>query len=274
MICLTCDVHHSSLQTGNQKHCDISEIEVANIFSKMLEDRGIRSTFFISGRSFEEEWDSLSRLCQNPLMEIGGHTYNCFAPELWHRISKKAFGSYNGPGWYEKRDIQKTIDIIREKTGKTIRSWRNHMYMHGKNTDRILSECGIEICSDGVDNTNFRPRSTDSGILHLPINIIPDHEHLYHAERTPEYVAWWVKRYKWSDCFGSESYHVEDWARIVLDGLKKNEEAGRLSVVLVHPITLYLCDRFRAFEPILDFISQCETIQMGSLIPEERAKLA
>ena len=38
MICLTGDIHHMSLRTGNQAHCDITEAQVAQRYLKMLEE--------------------------------------------------------------------------------------------------------------------------------------------------------------------------------------------------------------------------------------------
>ena len=100
--------------------------------------------------------------------------------------------------------------------------------------------------------------------MNFPINVIPDHEHLLHAERTPEWVEWWIRRYNWSDDFGPNSYDVEEWTDIVLDGLRENEARGAVSNVIIHPITLYLCDRFRSFQRILEFLS-ARTVQMGKL---------
>ena len=188
MICLTGDLHHSSLRTGNQTHCDLAEIDVAYRYLKMLEEADVNVTFFVSGKSFVEEWDRLKPICDHPLVEIGGHNYSCFTPPLWHRASKKIFGSYNGPRWYETLDVQRTIDVIRNRTGQTIKCWRNHMYMHGPNTNAVLADCGIEICSDGVAKDSNGPNAKSAGVCSLPINVMPDHEHLYHAERTPEWV--------------------------------------------------------------------------------------
>ncbi|MDG1874810.1 MAG: polysaccharide deacetylase family protein [Mariniblastus sp.] len=265
MICLTGDLHHSTLRTGNQAHCDIPEIQVANRYLKMLEEANVNVTFFVSGKSFVQEWDLLKPICDHPLVEIGGHNYSCFTPELWHRASKKLFGSYNGPRWYETWDVKRTINVIQERTGKTIRCWRNHMYMHGPRTDQVLTECGIPICSDGVDR-NFRGQTSgNGGLSSLPINVMPDHEHLYHAERTPDWVQRWVKRYNWSDDYGSESYFIEEWTERVLDELRQHERDGVTSIMIIHPITLYLCDRFKCFEKILDFISSCETVKLGDV---------
>jgi hypothetical protein len=95
---------------------------------------------------------------------------------------------------------------------------------------------------------------------------MPDHEHLYHAERTPEYVTWFVNRYRWKDDYGSESYHVEEWTDRVVEELENHEEKGVLSNMLIHPITLYLCDRFHSFRRILDVLAATRTVHVREVI--------
>ncbi len=270
MICLTGDIHHSKLRTGNQKHCDISEVQVAVNYTKMLQEKNIKVTFFISGKSFADEWTYLKNICDSPLVELGGHNYNCFVPILWHRIWNKLIKSYNGPKWYQRFDAQRTINIIRKKTGKTIQLWRNHMYMHGPYTEKVLSECGIVICSDGVQKNSNGLQLHPDGIYNFPINIMPDHEHLIHAERTPEWIEQWQKRYNWSDDFGPDSYYVDQWSEMVLNNLKKNEEDGIISNMIIHPITLYLCDRFKTLKNILEYIGSRETVHMSELYEAKR----
>lgn len=264
-ICLTGDLHHTSLGTGNQKHCDITELQTAQRYLRLLEEANVRATFFISGKCFAEEWDDARVLCDSPLIEVGGHNWDCFEPQLFHRLSKKILGSYNGPAWYQRRDCQRTIEIIRRKTGRTIRTWRNHMYMHGCYTEAALAACGIAICSDAVKKAGAGLEWHEAGIYNFPINIIPDHEHLYHAERTPEWVDWWIRRYRWSDDFGPHSYSIEEWTDLVLEGLRQNEARGVVSNLIIHPITMYLCDRFQSFQRILEYIAARETIWVTDL---------
>ena len=271
MICLTGDLHHASLGTENQRHCDKSEIQVARRYTDMLAEAGVKVTFFVSGRAFEEEWDDLRPICESPLVELGGHNYSCLEPALWHRFWKKAIGSYNGPRWVQRRDVLLTQEAARRRTGRTLRLWRNHMYMHGPYTEEVLAGCGVSLCSDGVRRAASGPERHPAGIWNFPLNVIPDHEHLYHAERTPEWVERWVKRYGWSDDFGPESYPVEEWTDIVLDNLRANEERGAISNMIVHPITLYLADRFRSFHRILDVLSARPTLHLSEVIPAERA---
>jgi peptidoglycan/xylan/chitin deacetylase (PgdA/CDA1 family) len=265
MICLTGDIHHMSLGTGNQNACDITEIQAAQRFTRMLSDADVRVTFFVTGKAVVEEARDLRVVTDNPLVEVGGHGYTCFQPVLPHRIWKKATGSYNGPRWYQRWDTQKTVDVIGRRLGRRVRAWRNHMYMHGPYTEGVLLECGIDICSDGVDKHCIKPRWHRSGLAEFPINIIPDHEHLYHAERTPRHVARWQRRYRWSDDFGPRSYFIHEWTRMVIEQLRENEARGAVSNLIIHPITMYLCDRFHGFEQILEFIAGCETVHMSQL---------
>jgi len=268
MICLTGDLHHMSLKTGNQQHCDITEMQTAILFLNLLEVYGVKATFFITGKSFEEEWKDVKRIVFNPLVEVGGHNYDAFEHELFHRVWNKLTKNYNGPKWYQKRDAIKTMKIIKEKTGKDINVWRNHMYMHGSNTEEVLSEVGIKICSDGVKKNSNSLEKHQSGIYNFPINIIPDHEHLIHAERTPQWIENWQKRYNWSDDFGKESYYIEAWTDMVLEQLKQREENGLVSNIIIHPITMYLCDKFVQVQRILEYIASRQTVHMSELIKE------
>ena len=273
MICLTGDIHHSSLKTGNQQHCDISEIQVAQYYNAMLEEAGVKVTYFVTGKSFADEWGDLKSICASSNMELGGHTYYCFEPELWHRIWNKLLQSYNGPRWHQKWDVQKTIDIIEDKTGKRISCWRNHMYMHGQFTDSVLKSCGITVCSDGVSKiSNGLQESTEQGLFNLPLNIMPDHEHLIHAERTPQWIEQWQKRYNWSDDFGSKSYYIEEWTERVLEQLHYNEENNIISNMIIHPITLYLCDKLKSYQKILEFLASCKTVHMSEIYNQHTAK--
>lgn len=269
MICLTGDLHHMSLNTPNQLHCDVTEMQTAIQYLALLEEAGVKVTFFVSGKCFTQEWEETRKVSEHPLVELGGHNWSCLTPAIWHRFWNKAVGSYNGPAWMQRRDAEKTIEVIRSRTGRTIRLWRNHMYMHGPHTERVLRECGIRLVSDGVDKDATGPVRHETGMLNFPLNVIPDHEHLYHAERTPEWVEGWRKRYNWSDDFGSDSYYIDEWVDRVLACLERNEKRGAVSNMIVHPITMYLCDRFEGFRRTLAFLADHETIHLGELSETE-----
>lgn len=268
MICLTVDVHHSSLNTGNQQHCDISELQCAHAFFARTREANVKTTCFITGKCFEQELADVRVICDDQWVEVGGHTYSGFTPQWWHRVSNKVFSSYNGPRWYQHWDVAKTLTLIKHFGGRDAQCWRNHMYMHGPFTEQILAKNAIRVCSDGVKRNSTGPQLHSSGIYNFPLNIIPDHEHLYHAERTPQWVEKWQKRYRWSDDFGSKSYYIDEWTDMVLTQLQQREQAGVLANLIIHPITMYLCDGFKSFERILDYISRRETFWMTECLPE------
>ena len=265
MICLTSDIHHCSLRTENQRHCAITELETAQRFLKILEEREIKATFFISGKCFTEQWNDVRPLVEHPLVEVGGHNFSCLTPMIYHRVWNKLTDNYNGPGWYQRRDALATKTIIHQRTGRRIRSWRNHMYMHGPHTEKILRAAGFTVCSDGVRKDSTGPEIHPTGLLNWPLNVMPDHEHLYHAERSPEWVEKWAARHGWSDDFGSRSYYIDEWVERVLQQLRDNEQRGVISNMLIHPITMYLCDGFSGFERIADYLAERQTEQMGTL---------
>ncbi len=253
-IFLSADLHHQSLNTGNQQHSDLLELETAEIFCDLLNRENIRYTLFFTGRCFVEHPELSIKLAQDKNSSVGGHGWNGFQPELWHRICKKILGSYNGPYWYQSYDVKRTKSIIEHFSGKTVNVWRNHMYMHGPNTESVLSKNAIKLCSDGVKKDQHQPKLHPTGICNYPLNIMPDHEHIYHAERTVEWVEHWQRRYQWSDDFGSESYPIEQWCDLVLaqidDAVANNHDIN----MLIHPITMYLADDFKSLKRIIEKI--------------------
>ena len=108
----------------------------------------------------------------------------------------------------------------------------------------------------------------------LPINVIPDHEHLIHAERTKEWIEEWVKRYNWSDDFGSESYPIEVWRNILIAQVHENEKNGILSNIIIHPITMYLCDNFESLRIILDSLKDYQFVNFSDIYHSQRQKIS
>ncbi|MCA9600461.1 MAG: polysaccharide deacetylase family protein [Myxococcales bacterium] len=269
-ICLTGDLHHTSLGTGNQQHADKTELQIAREFLGLLDEYQVKATFFVSGLCFTEEWADMEPIAMHPRVELGGHNWNCLTPELLHRVSKKLFRSYNGPAFYQRWDAKRTRDIIEAKTGKRITAWRNHMYMHGPHTERVLAELGFRVCSDGTRKDAAGPAWHPGGLYNFPLNVMPDHEHLFHAERTPEWVEWWKRRYAWSDDWGPDSYFIDEWVERVLEDLERNAARGAVSNMIIHPITMYLCDGFKGVRKILEYLSKHESVHMGEVIDRTR----
>ena len=250
MICFTCDIHHLSLDMPYMPYSDKTELEVAALFLNLLEKYNVKATMFMTGKCFTEEWNDAEKISKHPLVEIGGHNYYCFKPFFGHRVVKKALGPY----WYQYHDVSRTVGCIRKRTGKKITAWRNHMLIHGPHTEKVLSKLGFKFCSDEMNPTAFGPEWHINGIYNFPINIISDYDHIYHAHRTEKYV----KSNPWTDVFGSESFYIEQWVKIVLEQIKIKLENNSTVNILIHPITMYLSDRFAGVERILKFVSSHE----------------
>jgi len=266
-VCLTMDLHHDSLRTDDQLACPISEIEVAGLFVELLEERSICATAFVTGRAVEEEWDTLAPIARHPLIELGGHTYDAFERDWLHRLCLHALGSYPGTVAMERRSIRRTVDAIVERTGQRITLWRNHMYMGGRNTHALLASEGFRLVSDGVQRSAEGPVRTASGVLSFPLNVVPDHEHLLHANRTPEEVCRWARECRFADDFGAVSWGAPEWARRAVACIDDNERRGVVSNVLIHPICMYLADGFDAVRTVLDRISSAGSVHLSTTTP-------
>jgi len=276
MICLTGDIHHASLRTNDQRFItdsDDTEIRIARRYLALLEKRDIKVTFYICGKCFTEEWEDLKPIATSPLVEIGGHGYRARQPRPLFDWYGRLTGNWNGPRWYQAWDIRKNLAACQEKTGRRFVSWRAHSYKVDPNTYPLLSKYGIKLVSDEMRVRNIRPERISNGLISHPMNVIPDHDHLYHAHRTKEYVERINKLGYGADEFGAVSYTIEQWAALVLKQVRQIEGKGGIATILAHPLCMYLADRFKTFEMLLGNLADHEWIWARE-IPElmEQAK--
>ncbi len=282
MVCLTGDIHHTSLRTNDQKYIrpGDSEINISRRFLELLEKHGVKVTFYVTGRSFTEEWNELKPIVDSKLVEIGGHTYDGlplgalfkFRYRLIGRVPPSHSPTY-GSRSRQKRDIQKTIDAVEERTSREIVSWRSHGYIHDKHTYSILAQKGIRLISDEISSSKILPEKTKEGLISHPINTIPDHDHLYHAHRDEEFVKKAKAAGYGKDAFGCDSYSAEKWGGLVRQKISEIEEENGLVTILMHPICMYLADGFKAAEAVLRWISRYKTIwarEIPELYPETK----
>lgn len=255
MICLTGDVHHS-LNSSDQRYINMSEAEIARDYAEIAQGYGVKVTLFITGKAFIEDWPHMKGLLEFENVEIGGHTWSAFRPRVLHLAFRLLSGSYYGPSFYQRRDITKTLEVIKEKTGEYPVSWRTHAYAADARTSTILEKCGIRVASDRVDRQSLFPCRVGKNLLSLPINVMPDHEHLYHGYRTPKVVA----RQKFADSFSDRSYYINEWFEIIRKQIIDIENKKGIATLLVHPICMKVSDDFKVFEQLCRFLSAYETI--------------
>jgi hypothetical protein len=246
-VCITGDVHHMSLGTRDQEYLDVTEVEAAIEYAGIAAEYDVPVTLFVTGKAAVEEPDRVQRLAAMDTVEIGGHNYWAFGTPL-HKAFKGLLGTWNGPRVFQSWEIGKTVDAFSE-LGVAITSWRDHAYRHDSNTASLLAEHGLTHFSDAV-GPDERVRRRD-GVTVVPINTPPDHEHLYHAFRTPEFVA----EGEFVGPFGAESRDPDGWLDWVLEAVDERRTEGEPATVLAHPACMALGDDLSAFERLCEFVS-------------------
>jgi hypothetical protein len=53
---------------------------------------------------------------------------------------------------------------------------------------------------------------------------------------------------------------------MVIRGVEENEARGAHSMIIIHPITMYLCDGFSAYRRILNELSRYQTVTVSEML--------
>lgn len=263
MICLTGDVHHMSLMTHDQRHITdpaLTEVRVAQRYVDLLERYNVKATLYVCGRCFTEEGEDTAALARHRLVEVGGHMFNARFPRECFDAYGESTGLWNGPRWYQDWDIRRNVEVVREWTGRDLVSWRAHSYKVDANTYELLAAHGVRVVSDTVEADCLQPKRIEHGLISHPMNTIPDHDHLYHAHRTREYVEEANRRGYGADAFGAVSYTIEEWGDLVLKQAVEIDESGGVATILAHPMCMILADELRTFERMLSELSNRRSV--------------
>jgi len=269
MICLTGDVHHMSLRCNDQRYLTVpgdTEVKVAQRYLALLEQYGVKTTLYVCGKCFVEEWEDLEPVVRSPLVEVGGHGYRARQPRPWFDWYGERTGNWNGPRFYQAWDIRTNVRVCEKKIGYRPISWRAHSYKVDPNTYPLLAHYGLKLISDEISADNLWPERIQNGLISHPMNVIPDHDHLYHAHRTREFVEAANRRSYGADAFGAVSYTIEQWGELVLKQAQAIEQHGGLATILAHPICMYLADEFTTLEKLLEYCSTRRTIWAREII--------
>ena len=265
MICLTGDIHHLSLRINEQAFLPAgeSEVGVAVHYLRLLEEFGVKATFYVTGRTLDEEWEAFQPIAESPLVEIGGHTYAGLPRSRWSALRARLTGrptvshaSSHGSYRRQFRDTLRMVDVVRRRTGRRVVSWRSHGLVRDRHTDGILARCGIRFISDELSWDKLLPERTQAGLVSLPLNVIMDHDHLYHAHRTREYVERQKARWTFTQDPTRESYPIQEWAEMVVRQVSAIEARGGLATVLMHPLCMFVADEFRTARRLLELFAR------------------
>lgn len=242
-----------SMETRDQAYMNRTEVEAAIEYAEIAASYDIPVTLFVTGRAAIEEPDRVEQLVTMPNVEIGGHNYWAFDTPIhttWRALGKLTggrIGSWNGPRRFQRYEIGRTLTALTE-CGATVTAWRDHAYRHDRHTTALLADAGITHFSDAVGpNQQLRE---ENGLTIVPVNTPPDHEHIYHAFRTPEFVA----ASEFEGPFGSDSHDIDDWLEWICDSIENVRTAGQPATVLAHPACMDLADELAAFRQLCSHI--------------------
>ena len=98
-----------------------------------------------------------------------------------------------------------------------------------------------------------------------------DHDHLYHAHRTPQFVEKQKRNWPLHNDPTVNSYYIAEWGDIVEKQVAEIEKKGGVATVLMHPLCMYLSDEFKTAERLFRFFSHYMTIwacEVGTYVKE------
>lgn len=245
-VVLTGDVHQA-MGSADQGFVEQGEVTLAVEYARIAARHGLKVTLFLTGRAVVEESPAVRTLSALDNVEIAGHGWDALRPRWWHGLLRRVTGSPHGPPWWQGRMIRRTCAVITRHTGHSVRSWRNHAYRHDAHTPGLLARAGIAVWSDEVNGRRRGPYRHRAGITVLPLNTLPDHEHLYHGVRTPEFVRIEGR---------GVSYSPTAWCDRVCAQVEAIQNEGGIATVLAHPICMKVADDWATFERLCTFLAR------------------
>ncbi len=244
MICLTGDIHQRSYRGTDTPYCNESEVTLALKYAQMAERYGLRVTLFLTGRTALEEPGAVHRLAKLPHCEIGGHTFAAFRDPR-SRIYRKLWGTPWASPSHQARDIARTIESLQQAVDRPVTVWRNHSYLNAPETPMLLQQAGIKCVSDEVNPAKLCAERVEPGLVSLPINVLPDHEHLFHGKYVPG-------RAKPSQLSGRMGLGA--WFERVQAQVQMVTAAGGVATILAHPLCMEVADGMHVFEDLCRFL--------------------
>ncbi len=249
MICLTGDVHQQSYRGTDTPFSPFSEMELAVKYAQIAARYHIRLTLFCTGKACLEEPEAAKRIADMSHCEIGGHTFAAFR-DPWSRIYRKLLRTSWGSRAHQHRDIMKTISSIHSVIGRPLTAWRNHSYVHTEHTPQLLHEAGIRWVTDEVNAQKRSWEVVHQDLRSLPINVLPDHEHLLHGK---------YQLGKAPPSKLGQRMSIEDWICQVKKQVQAISEVEGTATILIHPLCMEVVDGMRSFEHLCQFFQRFPT---------------
>lgn len=245
MIFLTGDVHEIAPHVLDHKRLPSgwTEVRICEAYLEIANRHSICPTLFFTGLAVKREGKYIRMLAGRYQFEAGGHGFSISGHRILLSLSRRLLNLANGPYFLQKRDMSATIHCIQDQLGMRLTCWRNHAYRMDRNTYRIAAELGVRQVSNRVTGMEGTIREAD-GILEVPINTLPDHESLGHG------------------CHKPVCSSAQDWVDQVLRQVEYQQAQGLPSIILAHPLCMFIEDRLAAFERLCAAIGTKQTAPM------------
>ncbi len=264
MICLTIDYTLSNLRKEQEGFGTSNEAKVLLRFLDILEAANVDTTLFLSSHSFENDCETFQEICDNPIVEIGGHNLCEHTPLNWSRYWLNSIGQTMGPNDFQRWQIKRTVDTIYNKTGRKIRAWRNSTLSGQAYDMEFLAENGILVCSGQIDPCSAGPVWNAEGIINFPINVQAHEMQPYHSMALNANTN--QPHRDRLQCEEHSQFNMEVWALDLLENLTQNEMHGVISQVTLDPMAMYLSDNFKTFEDyVLEYLELRDTVQISRI---------
>lgn len=273
MIFVTGDIHDVDMGGADQdwleENSGPTEMECAVKYGEIAREYGVPVTLFSTGKAVQQEGEQLASLIDNEFVELGGHTWNGLRPSWIHHLWKYIFGSFYGPKWFQKKDIEKTLSVLNDLTGGKIEVWRTHGYRGDSKTNELLTKAGVKVVSDEIGPDKNIMRVAEN-LFSVPINVPPDHEHLYHGKYdgsrrgggfdsaikgTARNLIGMKKREK---AFGEVWMKKNDWWEWVRAETQERLDDSGFATLLLHPACMEILDGMELLKEVFEHLSSRE----------------
>ena len=144
--------------------------------------------------------------------------------------------------------IEKSLNVLRQATGKPIKGWLSPAKNQSENTSRYLKENGIDFCCDWVNDDMPYPFNSTAGALwNMPLSTELDDQFILQTNLHSE-----------------ESYLTQicDACDYLIDEAK--EQGGRILTLNIHPWILGQPHRIAVLEKVLAYIMSKDEIWSAS----------
>jgi len=261
MISVTVDLNQVRGGRSSSEY-EMSDSQILLWFADRFEEANVKVTMFASA-DFFDHCDCVKELAENPMVQFGGQNMRSHVPMEWGRLWKE---NPNGGAYsqdFQRWVVNQTKNLIFEKTGQQITSWRNCGSSVLPVVDEVLAPNGIQVCADSNGHEGQGHWWSSTGVLTLPVNVQME-------SRVYDSIS---NQSRWQSNCESFGFYEDATDQVVEELIKemiRNEIRGVHSSVLIDPIMMYRHDQFESLQSrLIEFLVYEDTFHLSDVIAHE-----